>query len=76
MDCAELQGGLFSDCQEWHVQAAKRSDKSSTILQIHGFADAQESRFQGSKRSNGGCAALLGFRSGDVQEFCFRTEKL
>ena len=22
MDCAELQGGLFADCQEWHIQAA------------------------------------------------------
>ena len=28
MDCAELQWGLFAGRQEWHFQAAKRSDKS------------------------------------------------
>ena len=24
MDCVELQGGLFADCQVRHIQAAKR----------------------------------------------------
>ena len=46
MDFAELQRGLFADCQVWHFQAAKRSDMSSTIMQEGRFADAQESRFQ------------------------------
>ena len=23
MDCVELQGSLFADYQEWHIQAAK-----------------------------------------------------
>ena len=47
MDCVEVQGGLFADRQEWHFQAAKRSDKSSKIQQEGRYADAQESRFQG-----------------------------
>ncbi len=42
MDCADLQLGLFVNCQKWHFQAAKRSDKISTILQEGRFADAQE----------------------------------
>ena len=33
MDCAEVKGGLFADWQEWNIKAAKRSDKSITILQ-------------------------------------------
>ncbi len=33
MGCAELQVCQFADCQEWHFHPAKRSDKSSTILQ-------------------------------------------
>ena len=33
MDCTKLQGSQFPYCQEWHFHAAKRSDKSSTILQ-------------------------------------------
>ncbi len=43
----ELQRGLFADCQEWYFQAAKRTDKGSTILQEVRFADAQEKHFQG-----------------------------
>ncbi len=42
MDCVEVQRCLFADCQEWHFQAAKRSDKSSTILQEGRFVHAQE----------------------------------
>ena len=42
MGCVELQGGLFADCQEWHFQAAKSSENSSTILQEGRFANAQE----------------------------------
>ena len=42
MDCAELQGCLFADCQEWHFQAAKCLYESSTILQVGRFGDAQE----------------------------------
>ena len=38
------------------------------------FADSQESRFQVSKRSNMGCAALVGCRFADIQEF-FQTAK-
>ncbi len=34
--------GLFAERQEWHFQAAKRSDISSTILQEGRFAHAQE----------------------------------
>ena len=49
MDCVELQVGLFADNQEWD-KAAKRSDKSSTILKECRFAHAQELRFQGAKR--------------------------
>ena len=30
----DCKRGLFADCQEWHFQAANRSDKSSTILQL------------------------------------------
>ncbi len=42
MDCVDLQGCLFADRQEWHFQAASRSDKSSTILQEGRYAHAQE----------------------------------
>ena len=42
MDCVEQQGCLFADRQEWHFQAASRSDKSSTILQEGRYAHAQE----------------------------------
>ena len=42
MGCAELLGGQFADCQDWHFQAAKHLEKSSTILQDGRFADALE----------------------------------
>ena len=32
MGCAELQGGLFADSQEWRFQAAKQSVMSSAIM--------------------------------------------
>ena len=48
-NCVKLQAGLFADCLEWHFQAAKRSDKSRTILQEGRFAHAQEYRFHGAK---------------------------
>ena len=51
MGCAELQGCLIADCQEFCFQAAKLSDMSSTILQER-FADGQEKRFQCAKSSN------------------------
>ena len=46
MDCVELQGCRFADCQERHFQAAKRSDKSSTILQERRFAHIPNSGFR------------------------------
>ena len=55
MDCAGLQGSLFADCQEWHFQSAKRTDKGSTILQEVRFADAQEKHFQGANVEHGQC---------------------
>ena len=39
MDCVELQGGLFVDCQEWNFQVSKRSDYCRTVLQEGRFAD-------------------------------------
>ena len=42
MDSVEVQGVLFADFEEWHFQAAKRSDKSSTILQEGRFAHAKK----------------------------------
>ena len=42
MKCVEVLGGLFVDCQEWHFQAAKRSDNGRTIPQEGRFAHAQE----------------------------------
>ena len=33
LGCAELQGGLLADYQEWRIVAAKSSDKSSNLLQ-------------------------------------------
>ncbi len=41
MDCVELQECLFADCQERIFQTAKRSDKSSTILQEGPLSHAQ-----------------------------------
>ena len=32
LGCAELQGVLFADCQEWQFQATKRSDMSSIFM--------------------------------------------
>ena len=42
------------------LQAAKRSDMSSAILQQGRFADVQESRFQFAKRSEMGSAVPEG----------------
>ena len=52
MVCAELQRVLLEGRQEWRIASAKRSDKSSTILQDGRFANAQETRFQGAKLWN------------------------
>ena len=41
MECAEMQGGLFADCQEWRIQDAKRSDMSSALLREGRYADTQ-----------------------------------
>ena len=41
MGCGELQGGLFTDFQEWYSQAAKRLYKSSTILEDGRFANVK-----------------------------------
>ena len=41
-----LKIGWFSDSEESHFQAAKRSDMSSAILQEVWFGDAQVKRFQ------------------------------
>ena len=73
MSCAELQGGLFADCQLWYSQVAKRSNKRSTILQHGRFVVGQESRFQSSKRLNMGSAVLVVWRFDDIQEFCFQA---
>ena len=67
-----MQGGLFADCQEWYSKVAKRSNKSSTILQHRRFVVAQESRFQASESSN---AVLVGGRFDDIQKFCFQAAK-
>ena len=75
MGCAELEGGLFADCQLWYSQVAKGSNKSSTILQRGRFVVGQESRFQSSKRLNMDSAALVGGRFDDIQEFCFQAAK-
>ena len=48
----ELQGGQFADSQERHLQAPKRSGKSSDILHEGRFVHALESRFQGANRSD------------------------
>ena len=42
MDCVEQQRSLFADCQEWHFQVSKHSDKCSTILQEVRFAEVQD----------------------------------
>ncbi len=42
MDCVELQGCLFADCQEIHFQVLKRSDNCSTILQERRFGNVHE----------------------------------
>ena len=42
MGFSALLCGLFADCQKWHFQAAKRSDKSSNSLQEGQFDDAWE----------------------------------
>ena len=67
MDCDGQLRGLFADCQEWHLLAADRSDKSSTVMKGLRFADSQESRFQASKRSNMGSAVLEDGLSADIQ---------
>ena len=46
MDCVEVQGVLFADCQEYHFHVSKRSDNCSTILQDGRFADVHEDLFQ------------------------------
>ena len=60
MDCDGLLRGLFADCQEWHLLAANRLDKSCTVVKGLRFADSQESRLQVSKCSNIGSAILVG----------------
>ena len=75
MGCAELQDGLFEDCQIWYSQVAKSSNKSSTILQHCPFVVGQESRFQSSKRLNMGSAVLVGWRFDDIHKFCFQAAK-
>ena len=75
MGCAELQDGLFEDCQLWYSQVAKRSNKSSTILQPCPFVVGQESRFQPSKGLNMGSAVLEGGRSADIHELYFQAAK-
>ena len=42
MVCAELQGRVLADCQEWRIVPVKVSDKSSSLLQEGRFANAQE----------------------------------
>ena len=42
MDCVELRGGLFADCQYWHFHVSKRSNNCSNILQEGRFADVHE----------------------------------
>ncbi len=38
MECVELQGCLFPDCQELHFQVSKRCDNCSNIPQEGRFA--------------------------------------
>ena len=42
MECVELQGCRFADCQEWHFHVSKRSDNCSNIMQEGRFADVHE----------------------------------
>ena len=49
MFCAELQGRVLAEYQEFRIVAAKRSDKSSTLLQECRFANVHESSFQSAK---------------------------
>ena len=42
MDCVELQGCLFAECQKWHFQVSKSLDNCSTILQERRFAVVHE----------------------------------
>ena len=42
MDCVELQGCLFADCQEWHFHVSTSSNNCSTILLDGRFADVGE----------------------------------
>ena len=42
MNCIEVQVGQFADCEEWHFQAAKCSERSRNILQECRFPHAQK----------------------------------
>ena len=66
---------LSSDCQEWHILAAKSSDKSNNHLQEGRFANAQESCFQGAKRWNMGSAVQKWGWFADAQESRFHGTK-
>ena len=69
--CGELE---FADFQEWYSQAAKRSYKSTAILQDCRFADVNESRFQASKGSNIGSDVQHLGRFADAEEYCIPVE--
>ena len=49
MECVELEGCLFADCQTWVFQVSNRSDNCSTILQERRFVDVHELWIQGAK---------------------------
>ncbi len=55
----DLQRGLFDDCQEWHFQAANRSDKSSTILQLGRFLKLRNGVFGVRNFENGQCCPAM-----------------
>ena len=63
MSCGALQGGLFTNCQEWRFHPSKQSEMSRAILPEGRYA--QESRFQGAKRWNmGNAVQQLGWFAG------------
>ena len=74
MGCGDLQECLFVDFQEWYSQVAKRTYKSSAILQDGRLADVNESRYQASKGSNMGSAVHHFGRCANAQEYRIPAE--
>ena len=52
-----MQGGLYADCQEWYLKAAKLSNMVCAALLCGPFADARELSIQAANIS-GICSAV------------------